>query len=176
MRHDRRTRRTRGECAGRRADADRQRAAQQMSDHHTKCLRGSEVSDAPIRFAPDGRWLYVLVRGLPTSAVVYRIDLATGEYVGFVDGDDVLLPAYADLVRRAVVDGVHVATGAVNRTDGERDWPSSLHARALQDVGDHVVLVDDPSLIFDTTAWNKVYRRPVKRRGVDPFRKTAQPR
>ncbi|GAA2169580.1 glycosyltransferase family 2 protein [Pedococcus bigeumensis] len=87
------------------------------------------------------------------------IDLATGDYVGFLDGDDVLLPAYADLVRRAVADGVHVATGAVNRTDGERDWPSSLHARALQDVGDRVVLVDDPSLIYDTTAWNKVYRR-----------------
>ncbi|SDP28963.1 CDP-glycerol glycerophosphotransferase [Pedococcus dokdonensis] len=87
------------------------------------------------------------------------IDLATGEYVGFVDGDDVLMPAYADLVRRAVVQGVHVATGAVNRTDGERDWPSGLHARALQDVGDRVVLVDDPSLIYDTTAWNKVYRR-----------------
>ena len=64
------------------------------------------------------------------------IDLATGEYVGFVDGDDVLLPAYASLARRAAAEGVDVATGAVNRTDGEHDWPSSLHTRALQDVGD----------------------------------------
>lgn len=87
------------------------------------------------------------------------IDLANGEYVGFVDGDDVLLPAYADLVCRAVEEGVDVATGEVQRTDGERDWPSGLHGRALTGVGDRVSLVDDPSLIYDTTAWNKVYRR-----------------
>ncbi|WP_457252530.1 glycosyltransferase family 2 protein [Pedococcus sp. P5_B7] len=116
------------------------------------------ICDAIAAGRPGWRVVHQSNAGLGAARNV-GIDLATGEYVGFVDGDDVLLPAYAELVRRAVADGVHVATGAVNRTDGERDWPSALHARALQGVGDHGVLVDDPSLIFDTTAWNKVYRR-----------------
>jgi eukaryotic-like serine/threonine-protein kinase len=42
-------------------------------------VRGSEAADAPIRFTPDGRALYVLVRGLATGADVYRIDLASGD-------------------------------------------------------------------------------------------------
>jgi dipeptidyl aminopeptidase/acylaminoacyl peptidase len=42
-------------------------------------VRGSLGADAPIRFSADGRSLYVLVRGLPTSAEVYRIDLASGD-------------------------------------------------------------------------------------------------
>jgi len=60
-------------------DADRRLLLYSVDGGDPRPVRGSEVSDAPIRFAPDGRWLYVLVRGLPTSAVVYRIDLATGE-------------------------------------------------------------------------------------------------
>jgi CDP-glycerol glycerophosphotransferase len=120
--------------------------------------RSPAICDAIAAGRPGWRVVHQANAGLGAARNV-GIDLATGEYVGFVDGDDVLLPAYADLVRRAAADGVNVATGAVNRTDGERDWPSSLHLRALQEVGDQVVLVDDPSLIYDTTAWNKVYRR-----------------
>jgi CDP-glycerol glycerophosphotransferase len=116
------------------------------------------ICDAIAAGRPHWRVVHQANAGLGAARNV-GIDLATGEYVGFVDGDDVLLPPYAELARRAAADGVNVATGAVNRTDGERDWPSSLHSRALQDVGDQVVLVDDPSLIYDTTAWNKVYRR-----------------
>lgn len=116
------------------------------------------ICDAIAAGRPQWRVVHQSNAGLGAARNV-GIDLATGEYVGFVDGDDVLLPAYADLLRRAAADDVDVATGAVNRTDGHRDWPSSLHSRALQGVGDQVMLVDDPSLIYDTTAWNKVYRR-----------------
>jgi CDP-glycerol glycerophosphotransferase len=86
-------------------------------------------------------------------------DAASGEFVGFVDGDDTILPAYAVLLARAVSTGLDVATGAVLRTDGRRSWPSGLHARALDPVGDVASMERDHSLIFDTTAWNKVYRR-----------------
>lgn len=84
---------------------------------------------------------------------------ATGDLVGYLDGDDTLLPAYGDLVRLAARHGYAVATGAVLRTDGSRAWASGLHERALKPLGDAAVIATDHSLIFDTTAWNKVYRR-----------------
>jgi CDP-glycerol glycerophosphotransferase len=84
---------------------------------------------------------------------------ARGVYVGFVDGDDLLLPAYTTLLRRAQSAGADVATGAVQRTDGRRAWRSGLHSRALDPVGEAASLREDLSLIYDTTAWNKVYRR-----------------
>ena len=87
------------------------------------------------------------------------LDAATGEFVGFVDGDDELLPAYAALPARAQAAGGDVATGAVQRLEGRRRWPSGLHAQALAGVGEQATLTQQPSLLYDTTAWNKVYRR-----------------
>ena len=88
------------------------------------------ICDALASGRPGWRVVHQANAGLGAARNV-GIDLATGDYVGFVDGDDLLLPAYADLVGRAAADDVDVATGAVNRTDGNRDWPSSLHTRAL---------------------------------------------
>lgn len=84
---------------------------------------------------------------------------ASGELVAFVDGDDVLLPGYPALVRAARDSGYAVATGPVLRTDGSRSWVSALHAKAIDPLGDVADISRDPSLVFDTTAWNKVYRR-----------------
>jgi glycosyltransferase involved in cell wall biosynthesis len=84
---------------------------------------------------------------------------ATREWVGFVDGDDLLLPGYAELLVRARADNLDVVTGAVTRTDGGRSWQSGLHRRALQPLGDRARISHDHCLIFDTTAWNKIYRR-----------------
>jgi CDP-glycerol glycerophosphotransferase len=86
------------------------------------------------------------------------IDAARGRYLGFVDGDDLLLPTYASLTGLAVASGANVATGAVMRTDGVRTWPSGLHTRALQGLRSRATLAGDTSLVYDTTAWNKVYR------------------
>lgn len=116
------------------------------------------ICDAAAADRPTWRVVHQANAGLGAARNV-GIDLARGEYIGFVDGDDVLLQPYAELVRRAVRADVDVATGAVTRTDGERDWPSGLHTRALTGVGQLASLVGDPSLIYDTTAWNKVYRR-----------------
>lgn len=87
------------------------------------------------------------------------VGASTGEYLGFVDGDDTLLPPYAGLLAAAREQNLPLATGAVLRTDGERSWPSGLHQRALAPLGDVGDIRRDHSLIYDTTAWNKVYRR-----------------
>jgi hypothetical protein len=40
--------------------------------------RGAFAGDAPIRFTPDGRFLYVLSRGEGAAASIHRLDLSTG--------------------------------------------------------------------------------------------------
>lgn len=87
------------------------------------------------------------------------LDTANGEYVGFIDGDDTLLPAYGQMLEAAQRRGLDIATGAVQRTDGRRSWVSGLHLKALGSLREVATLTQNPSMIYDTTAWNKVYRR-----------------
>ena len=84
---------------------------------------------------------------------------AGGVYVGFVDGDDLLLPRLRHAPRPGAAEDADVATGAVQRTDGSRSWRSGLHSQALDPVGTSASLREDLSLVYDTTAWNKIYRR-----------------
>ncbi len=42
-------------------------------------VRGSEEGDIPVRFTPDGRALYVLVRTDGPRGEIHRLDLATGD-------------------------------------------------------------------------------------------------
>ncbi len=84
---------------------------------------------------------------------------AEGEYVGFVDGDDLLLPGYPLMLELAQQQDLDLVTGMVERTDGSTSTPSTLHGRALLGLGDAADIRRDHGLVFDTTAWNKVYRR-----------------
>ena len=94
---------------------------------------------------------------------------ATGEFIMFVDSDDILpRDAIASLV-----DGIgdaDVATGDVNRFRGKRVWQSwnQLYSHARSTTWDDkpvapvltsLKLADAPELLFDTTAWNKLFRR-----------------
>ncbi|MDM7854025.1 glycosyltransferase [Cellulomonas alba] len=85
--------------------------------------------------------------------------LATGEYLLFADSDDVVLPgALTALAGSLEATGSDVASGNVRRMRGATLLPSPPHEAALARRRLRTRLADDPVLVQDTTAWNKVFR------------------
>jgi dipeptidyl aminopeptidase/acylaminoacyl peptidase len=61
------------------ADADRRLMLYEVAGGvEPSPVPGAEPGDVPVRFTPDGRALYVLVRGEGARAEVHRVDIATG--------------------------------------------------------------------------------------------------
>ncbi|RYC14258.1 glycosyltransferase family 2 protein [Nocardioides zhouii] len=82
-----------------------------------------------------------------------------GDYLAFLDSDDVLPPtAYADLVAALQDSGSDFATGSIVRWEGddlvEPPWMRRLH-RPLRGAR----VEDRPEILGDVFAWNKVFRR-----------------
>jgi len=82
----------------------------------------------------------------------------TGELLAFADSDDVVPPeSYAVLLRQLRRTGADLVTGSLARWEGDRlvepRWMRRLHPRAAY------VIEQQPELLGDVFAWNKVYRR-----------------
>ncbi len=85
---------------------------------------------------------------------------ARGDYVAFVDGDDMVpARAYEVMLAAARAGGADVVTGRVERFDGSRVWPSRLQQLAWPAPETGTTLRRSPSLLYDYVAWNKLYRR-----------------
>ncbi|WP_198653867.1 bifunctional glycosyltransferase/CDP-glycerol:glycerophosphate glycerophosphotransferase [Actinocorallia populi] len=85
---------------------------------------------------------------------------ATGRYLAFADGDDVVPPdAYRLLVRSLERTGSDFAAGNVLRMSEGRTWQSSLHRDIFTEHRERTRAGDHPLLVRDRTPWNKVYRR-----------------
>jgi len=85
---------------------------------------------------------------------------ATGAFLAFVDADDIVLPgAYARLLASARRTGSDLVAGAVLRVSAGRTWPSGLHSRAILRAESRTHISRTPSLLYDATVWNKIYRR-----------------
>jgi CDP-glycerol glycerophosphotransferase len=88
------------------------------------------------------------------------IAVATGEYLGFLDSDDMVARhAYEMLVSGLDRTGSDFATANVRRLTTRGTGPSSLHERAFNKRRLRTHIRKRPELIFDTTVWNKLYRR-----------------
>ena len=99
-------------------------------------------------------------RGGPGGARNRGVERARGEFLAFVDADDMLPPhAYEVMLHTLESSGSDFVSGAVNRIGTEGVTPSALHARAIKGrkIGTHVTRA--PELLYDISVWNKLFRR-----------------
>ena len=86
--------------------------------------------------------------------------LATGDYVMFLDSDDVFLPAACELLlREAEESGAELVCGLgvrvhIDGSSPDVPWYGWLYAQRRHVAG----IQDFPELIQDTVSWNKLYR------------------
>lgn len=104
--------------------------------------------------------LYLFENGGLGSARNRGTNLAVGEYVTYVDPDDIVVDdSYAKMLKIISKTGSDVIGGAVRRFNSTgKQWTSTVHDKAYHDSYEAVTLKSHPELIWDTTAWNKVYR------------------
>ncbi len=88
------------------------------------------------------------------------IAAARGRYLVFIDSDDYVLPgAYEALIASMRKSGSDLATGNVMRRQGNREYQAWNQSRSHATDRRGIHLGDNPELVFDTVAWNKVFRR-----------------
>ncbi|GAB3434194.1 hypothetical protein GCM10027517_02000 [Phycicoccus ginsengisoli] len=118
-----------------------------------------QLADAMAAGRQGWRVLHVENGGLGRARNI-GFDASTGDYVAFVDSDD-LVPrdAYELMVHAVLESGSDLVSGGVLRFDGASTFPSPLHSRAISRTLMRTHITATPELVYDTTAWNKVYRR-----------------
>ena len=101
------------------------------------------------------------------SAWLFGVEQSTGEYIGFVDSDDYIVPEmYEKLLNKAVQTGADIVMcGRRDITlDGQKDaldtWESYYNEETIRDIHDKVF----PSLRggnVSSARWNKLFKREV---------------
>jgi CDP-glycerol glycerophosphotransferase len=121
----------------------------------------SSAAIAAARAAADPRFTLLRVtNGGPGSARNHGLGRATGTYLAFVDGDDLLPPhAYERLLHALQASGSDFVSGNVQRIGPLGITQSALHAKAIKGrrTGTHISRT--PSLFYDVSVWNKLFRR-----------------
>lgn len=88
------------------------------------------------------------------------VDHATGDYLMFVDSDDVLPPYAAELLISAIEQsGSDFASGNVFRLTWRGLHQSGMHKQVFATARLRTHVSEFPDLLADRTAWNKVFRR-----------------
>ena len=140
-------------------------AAQSFSDFEVIMVDDGSADNGPevaaAQAAADPRFKLVQVNGgSPGFSRNQGIRRATGEFLSFVDGDD-LLPAHA-LERMLLTlerSGSDFVSGGVERIGPAGITQSALHAKAIKvrKIGTHISV--SPELFFDVSVWNKLFRK-----------------
>ena len=120
---------------------------------------GAAVATA--QAAADPRFTLVSVpNGGPGSARNHGISAAGGEFLAFVDADDLLPPdAYATMIAVLERTGSDFVSGGVLRLTAAGLGRSGLHAKAIRARRLRTRIARSPELFYDISVWNKLFRR-----------------
>ena len=120
---------------------------------------GAEIARA--KAAADPRFTLVQpAHGGPGGARNRGVERARGEFLAFVDGDDVLpANAYELLLHTLESSGSDFASGAVLRIGPKGINPSALHSLAIKGRQTRTHITRTPRLLYDVSVWNKLFRR-----------------
>jgi CDP-glycerol glycerophosphotransferase len=119
------------------------------------------VAIAAAQAAADPRFSLVSVpNGGPGYARNRGIERATGEFLAFVDADDMLPShAYARMLETLEASGSDFVSGNVDRIGPAGVTQSALHSRAIKgrQIGTHISR--SAQLFWDVSVWNKLFRK-----------------
>ncbi len=116
---------------------------------------------ARARAAADPRFTLVRVPNSgPGSARNRGVSAARGEFLAFVDADDLLPPgAYANMLAVLERTGSDFVSGGVLRLTAAGLHRSGLHAKAIKARRLRTQIGRSPELFYDISVWNKLFRR-----------------
>lgn len=120
---------------------------------------GIEIAAA--KAAADPRFTVIQPEhGGPGGARNRGVERARGEFLAFVDGDDMLpANAYELLLHTLESSGSDFASGAVLRIGPKGINPSALHSLAIKGRQIRTQITRTPRLLYDVSVWNKLFRR-----------------
>ena len=112
------------------------------------------------RAESDPRFSLIRVpNGGPGFARNRGIEQATGEFLGFVDADD-MLPSHAleIMLHTLQESGSDFVSGGVDRVGPAGITPSGMHAQAIKAKRTGTHISRSPELFWDVSVWNKLFR------------------
>lgn len=90
---------------------------------------------------------------------------AKGEYIAFVDADDVLVNGiYRRMLRSARSNNAEVCICNAARFDSRKKWESDLHDKVFKNYKICTHITENSTLIYDTCCWNKLIDRKLYKR------------
>ena len=89
----------------------------------------------------------------------YGCEFAEGDYIIFLDSDDLIRPyAYERMYDLAVKNDSNMVIGGVWRFNSRSYWDSDIHKIAMSGIKEVTHITESPELLYDTTAWNKLIK------------------
>ena len=96
----------------------------------------------------------------PGYARNYGVRFAEGDYIIFLDADDIVRPyAYERMYKLALKNNSDMTIGAVWFFDYRSCWRSPIHEMAFSGTKECTHITESPELFYDARIWNKLIKR-----------------